>query len=112
MNVLCPSLRKEHAKLILLCRMLLYRFRLGLIEKLQILWMDPLASFRIRDGALLRIKSECTIGLFGPVDDFFAMNVVPPTSGMAQSLCFRQVCLAAPQSVLGPVASFNDKCVV
>jgi hypothetical protein len=36
----------------------------------------------------------------------------PPTPAMAQSLCFRQVCLAAPQSVLSAVASFNDKCVV
>src|SRR6516165_2011732 len=112
MNVLCPSLRNEHAEFILLCRMFLYRFRFGLIEKLQILQMDALASFRIRDGALLRIKSECTICLVGPVGDFFAMNVVPPTPAVAQSLCFRQVCLAAPQSVLGAVASFNDKCVV
>src|SRR5262249_46404949 len=71
----------------------------SLIEPVQVLRVNATSSFLIRDQGLRGIESEYPVRLWRPVKNFASDDIMRKAPGMAKSLGFGQICLAAPQGV-------------
>src|ERR1700739_4795692 len=62
-----------------------------------IVWMNALKECLGSRESTVRIKTQHSIALFGPVGDIAWLRLPGPTSGATKPLRLRQVCLAPPQ---------------
>src|SRR5208283_4186172 len=78
---------------------------LGLLtERDLVVRINPLQKCFVWRQRFTRFETEYPAALLGPVSNLLGRRVPCPTAGLAQPLCFRQICFAFTQCLFGELA--------